>query len=259
MLTIDLSGRKALVTGGARGIGAAIVRTLAAAGASVSFTHLGTPRGATAAAALCDELAAAGRPAFAYQAAGEELAAMQAAVTAAAEQLDGLDILVPNVGLNWAAPIETLELDAWQRALDINLTSAYIAVKCALPWLQRAGRADIVLIGSSGIYDGGGGGIHYAAAKAGLEGMLHALMRELPRQGVRPNLVHPCVVDTDLLRERYDTEEKRVKLAAGVPLGRLSRPEDVAYLVAYLCSDLGSFICGQSILVDGGRTLWKQA
>lgn len=259
MITIDLSGRKALVTGGARGIGAAIVRTLATAGAGVAFTHLGSPRGATAAAALCDELAAAGRFAFAYQAVGEEMAVMQAAVTAAAEQLDGLDILVPNVGLNWPAPIETLELDAWQRALDINLTSAYIAVKCALPWLQRAGRADIVLIGSSGVYDGGGGGIHYAAAKAGLEGMLHALMRELPRQRIRPNLVHPCVVDTELLRERYDTAEKRAKLAAGVPLGRLSRPEDVAYLVAFLCSDLGSFICGQSILVDGGRTLWKQA
>jgi NAD(P)-dependent dehydrogenase (short-subunit alcohol dehydrogenase family) len=82
-------------------------------------------------------------------------------------------------------------------------------------------------------------------------------MRELPRKGIRINTVHPCVVDTDLLRERYGDEEKRAKLEAQVPVGRLARPEDIGYLVAFLCSDLGSFICGQSILVDGGRTIWK--
>jgi NAD(P)-dependent dehydrogenase (short-subunit alcohol dehydrogenase family) len=70
-------------------------------------------------------------------------------------------------------------------------------------------------------------------------------------------VVHPCIVDTDLLRERYDTGEKRAALAAQVPVGRLSTSRDVGALVAFLCSDLGSFICGQSILVDGGRTLWR--
>jgi NAD(P)-dependent dehydrogenase (short-subunit alcohol dehydrogenase family) len=86
---------------------------------------------------------------------------------------------------------------------------------------------------------------------------MRAVMRELPRQGIRVNMVHPCVVDTDLLRERYDDEEKRARLAAQVPIGRLGRPEDIGNLVAYLCSDLAGFICGQSILVDGGRTLWR--
>jgi 3-oxoacyl-[acyl-carrier protein] reductase len=87
--------------------------------------------------------------------------------------------------------------------------------------------------------------------------MMFALMRELPAQGIHINTVRPCLVDSDLLRQRYDTEEKRAQLARQVPLGRLSRPEDVAYLVAYLCSDLGGFICGQTLLVDGGRTLWR--
>jgi NAD(P)-dependent dehydrogenase (short-subunit alcohol dehydrogenase family) len=86
---------------------------------------------------------------------------------------------------------------------------------------------------------------------------MFALMRELPRKGVHINVIHPCVVVTDLLRERYDTDEKRAALAAQVPVGRLSTPQDVGALVAYLCSDLGGFICGQSILVDGGRTLWR--
>ena len=267
MLAIDLSGRRALVTGGSRGIGAGIVRVLAEAGASVAFTHLGSERGSHAAAELVGQLTAGGRNVWRFAAPGEDLPAMQAAVSAAAGQMGGLDILVPNVGMNWVAPLPDLELDAWQRALDINLTSAYIAIKCAYPWLEGAGRgsdeklgrADVVIIGSSGVYDGGGGGIQYASAKAGLEGMVHGLMREFPRRGIRINMVHPCVVDTDLLRERYDTEEKRARLAAQVPLGRLARPEELGSLVAYLCSDLGGFICGQSLLVDGGRTMWKQS
>jgi 3-oxoacyl-[acyl-carrier protein] reductase len=266
MVNIDLSGRRAFVTGGARGIGAGIVRVLAQAGAAVAFTHLGSERGNRAADELVEELAAGaesggfggGQVILCYEAAAEDMPAMQMAVSSAAKAMGGLDLLVPNVGLNWVASVEDLDLEGWQRALDINLTSAYIAVKCALPWLVASHeRADVTIIGSSAVYDGGGGGIHYAAAKAGLDGMLHALMREFPRKGIRVNVVHPCVVDTDLLRERYDTEEKRAGLMAQVPVGRLNSPEGIGYLVAFLCSDLGSFICGQSLLVDGGRTFWR--
>jgi 3-oxoacyl-[acyl-carrier protein] reductase len=184
---------------------------------------------------------------------------MDRVASEAAEEMGGLDIVVPNVGQNWVAPLEALDVDGWQRALDINLTASYIAAKVALPWLLQAQQADIVLIGSSAVVDGGGGGAHYAAAKAGLDGMMCGLMRELPRQGIRINVVHPCVVDTDLLRERYNTEEKRAQLASQVPVGRLAKPEDIGSLVAFLCSELGGFICGQSILVDGGRTIWRNA
>jgi 3-oxoacyl-[acyl-carrier protein] reductase len=257
MLCINLQGRKALVTGGARGIGAGIVRALARCGAQVAFTHLGSERGKAAAQQLIEELSGLG-PVYGYTTAAQDADAMLRTVSEAAERLDGLDILVPNVGMNWVAPLDELDLAGWQRALDLNLTASFIAVKAALPWLMKAGRADIVLIGSSGVYDGGGGGVHYAAAKAGLDGFMRAMMRELPRKGMRVNVVHPCVVDTDLLRERYGDEEKRARLAAQVPVGRLGRPEDIGSLVAFLCSDLGSFICGQAILVDGGRTLWRQ-
>lgn len=257
MLTICLTGRKALVTGGARGIGAGIVRALAECGASVAFTHLGSERGNAAADRLVAELVTRGRQALGFAAAAEDMQAMSAVISEAAEKMGGLDIVVPNVGINWVAPLEALDLEGWRRALDLNLTSSFVAVKVALPWLLEAGRADIVLIGSSAVYDGGGGGAHYAAAKAGLEGLMRALVRELGRKGVRINMVHPCVVDTDLLRERYESEEKRARLIAQVPVGRLGRPEDIGNLVAYLCSDLGSFICGQSILVDGGRTLYR--
>ena len=257
MLTIDLSGRRALVTGGARGIGAAIVRVLAECGASVAFTHRGSDRGNQAATQLVDELTAAGNEVFRFVAAGEDAEAMRRVMADATEAMDGLDILVPNVGANEPALIDDLDLANWQRTLEINLTASYIAIKSALPRLLEADRGDIVLISSSAVVDGGGGSAAYSAAKAGLEGMMCALMRELPARGIHINTVRPCVVDTDLLRARYDDEDKRAQLATQVPLGRLSKPEDVAYLVAYLCCELGEFICGQCILVDGGRTMWR--
>lgn len=259
MLTIDLTGRKALVTGGARGIGAGIVGVLAECGASVAFTHLGSERGTEAAEQLVAELTEAGKQVLRFVAAADDMEAMNHVASEAGEKMGGLDIVVPNVGKNWVESVEDLDLEGWQRGLNLNLTVSFIAIKAALPWLLEAERADIVLIGSSAVVDGGGGVAHYAAAKAGLEGLMRALMRELPRKGIRINTVHPCVVDTDLLRERYDDEEKRAQLMAQVPVGRLAKPEDIGSLVAYLCSDLGSFICGQSILVDGGRTIWRTA
>jgi 3-oxoacyl-[acyl-carrier protein] reductase len=258
MVTIDLSGRKALVTGGSRGIGAGIVRVLAACGACVSLTYSGSERGVEAAQELVTDLTREGCTVFGFVALAQDMGTMERVVAQAASKMAGLDIVVPNVGANWVAPIEKLELDAWRKGLEINLTTAFIAVKLAMPWLLKAERGDVVIIGSSAAYDGGGGSAYYAAAKAGLAGLMYGLMREIPQRGVHVNVVDPCVVDTDLLRERYNTEEKRAELATQVPVGRLAKPEDIAYLVAFLCSELGGFICGQSILVDGGRTLWRQ-
>jgi len=257
VLTIDLTGRRALVTGGSRGIGAGIVRALAGAGAQVAFTHTGSDRGSRAAAELSEELGREGARIRSFVAQAGDEPAMSRVAEATADLMGGIDIVVPNVGRNWACPIEEMDLALWQRTVDVNLTTAFIAAKVALPYLLAAGRADIVLIGSSAVLDGGGGTVAYPAGKAGLEGMMRGMMRELPRKGIRVNAVHPCVVDTDLLRERYDTEEKRANLAVDVPVGRLSTAQDIGALVAFICSDLGSFICGQSIHVDGGRTLWR--
>ncbi len=254
MLAIDLTGRRALITGAARGIGAGIVRALAQAGADVTFTYTGSEKGRQAAEQLVAELQAAGSNVFAHIAAAEDMDQMSHVVAEAAEQMGGLDIVASNVGVTWVAPLESLDLAGWQRGIRLNLDTAFIAVKAALPWLLKAGRADVVLIGSSGALDGGGAASFYSAAKAGVEGMMRELVRELPRRGIRVNVIHPAVIDTDLLRQRYDDEEKRARLTSQIPVGRLGRPADIGNLVAYLCSDLGSYICGQAILVDGGRT-----
>jgi RNA polymerase sigma factor (sigma-70 family) len=133
-----------LVTGGARGIGAGVVRVLAQCGAAVAFTHLGSERGAQAARDLVSDLTGCGHSVLAFTAPADDAAAMARVVSEAADQMGGMDIVVPNVGQNWVAPIDVLELDAWRKGLDTNLTTAFIAVKLALPWLLKTGRADVV-------------------------------------------------------------------------------------------------------------------
>lgn len=255
MVEINLNGRKAFVSGGARGIGAGICKVLANCGADVAFSFKSNQ---SAADKLVGELVSVGVKAVAIQASACDPKAMEKAFNLAAKTLNGLDILAVNVGQNWVASLDELSIEDWSKGIDINLTSAFIAVKLAYPFIKEKPRGDIILVGSSGVYDGGGGSPFYAASKAGLVGMMNSLMRELPEKNIHINTIHPCVVDTDLLRGRYNTPEKIEALAAQVPLGRLSTPDDIGNLAAFLCSDLGSFITGQSILVDGGRTIWKK-
>ena len=257
MLTIDLSGQVALVVGGSRGIGGGVTETLAQAGAGVAFTHTGNPDRQQAVSALEERICEAGGKAtgFALDACDTEgtLALIDQLVT----EHGRLDILVHNAGQNLARPVEESTVEEWKQYLDLNLTSAYNSVRAVVPPMVQAGRGRIILIGSSVVFDGGGGAIDYTAPKAGLHGMMMYLSRQYTRQGILTNVIHPCVVDTDLLRERYADEEAREKLRAQVPVGRLSHPRDIAGLVAFLASSWGDFICGQSILVDGGRTFFK--
>jgi 3-oxoacyl-[acyl-carrier protein] reductase len=265
LLSIDLSGRTALVVGGSRGIGAAIVEHLARAGAFTVFTHTGNPAHAARVAAL--QAAAAGTPAGApgstpgSGARGEagdacDGAAMRGLADRVAAERGGIDVLVCNAGMNAARPVET-ETDAqWREALAINLDSAYFAVRACVPHMLARSRGRIILIGSSAVFDGGGGAIDYAAAKAGMTGMKTYLCRNYAKKGILTNIVHPCVIETDLLAQRYADEESRRKLIAQIPVGRMGRPADVAGLVAFLASAWGDYICGQEIMADGGRTIY---
>ena len=98
----------------------------------------------------------------------------------------------------------------------------------------------------------------YAAAKAGLTGIMTYLCKEYARKGILTNIVHPCVIETDLLRERYSDDAAKQKLISQIPAGRLGKPADIAGLTAFLASSWGDYICGQSILIDGGRTLFRR-
>ena len=175
----------------------------------------------------------------------------------ATKEFGRLDILVANVGQNLVRPAEATSTQSWQQFIDVNLSSAFYAVRAVLPTMLGAGSGRILLIGSSAVYDGGGGAIDYAAAKAGLVGMMRYLARNYARHGIRTNVIHPAVIETDLLRERYSDAAKKQKLIDQVPIGRLGQPADIAGLAVFLASSWGDFICGQEILVDGGRTFYR--
>ncbi len=256
MLAIDCMGREALVVGGSRGIGAAIVRLLCRAGASVDFTHTGNPDHAAALAALLAEVRRDGGDARAHAVDASDGPATRRLVEEVFAARGSIDILVCNAGSNAPRPVETETDEQWRAALSVNLDSAYYAVRAAIPSMLARGRGRILLIGSSAVYDGGGGAIDYAAAKAGMTGMMTYLCRNYARKGILTNIAHPCVIATDLLRRRYADEAAQRGLAAQIPVGRLGVPDDIAGLVCFLASAWGDYICGQEILADGGRTIY---
>ena len=257
MLAINLQGKIALVVGGSRGIGEAVTETLAQAGSVVIFTHMDSPpllddidrlvariqeKGGQAAAVLLDACDAVGTASL---------------VDRTIQRYGRIGILVSNVGQNAARPVENVTHEEWRRFIDINLTSAFNCVRAVLPHMVMAGYGRIILVGSAAIFVGGGGAIDYAAGKAGLTGMMTYLAKEYTRKGIVTNIVHPSLIDTDLLRKRYSTEAARAELVSQVPVGRLGTPDDIARIVAFLASPFGDYICAQSILVDGGRTFFK--
>jgi NAD(P)-dependent dehydrogenase (short-subunit alcohol dehydrogenase family) len=260
MLAIDLRGKTALVLGGSRGIGAGITKALCEAGALTVFTHTGNPAHAERVKALVAFGSARGATGGGIEEASVDsldFAALESLAGRIVERRGGIDTLVCNVGRNLARPLEETTLADWRAFVDLNLTTAFYGVKAVIPHMVRRKHGRIVLIGSSAVFDGGGGAVDYAAAKAGITGIMKYLSRVYIREGINTNVVHPCVIDTDLVRERYSTPEKWEALASRIPVGRAGKPEDVAGMVAFLASSWGDYICGQEILLDGGRTLFK--
>lgn len=248
-MEITLCGQ-ALVVGGSRGIGAAICVELLRSGCGVAFTHTGSPAGCEGAASVSRLATELGRPCCgaAVDCTDEKATARFVA------SLDRVDYLVYCAG--FTSPVRFADLTAqdWRRVVDINLNGAFVALSKVLPGMARSGAGSIVLVGSAAIVAGGGGRADYVSAKAGLEGLNRAVTREYAPQGIRCNLVHPSLIETDLLAARHQDAAKRAELGRKVPLGRLGRPEDIANLVCFLLSEQASYIVGQSIFVDGGRT-----
>jgi len=242
----SLTGKRALVTGGSRGIGAAIALKLAEQGADVALTYVAS---ADRAAEVVGRIQALGRKGVAIQAEGADPDAIKAGVDAAAEALGGLDILVNNAGVAAYGTLETMSVEDIDAILNVNVRGLILTTRAALAHLPDGGR--IVSIGSCLAERVSGPGITvYSASKSALLALTRGLARDLGPRGITVNLVHPGATDTDMNpADGPQADGQRAQSA----LGHYGRPEDVAEAVAFLASDAARQITGTGITVDGGN------
>jgi 3-oxoacyl-[acyl-carrier protein] reductase len=243
-----LAGRRALVTGGSRGIGAGIVRRLAADGAAVAFTYRESKGTAND---LEQEIVGSGGMALAVQADSEDSNALRAAISEAVEEFGGLEVLVNNAGTSHMAPIEEFPLAEYDRVLAVNVRAIFVAIQAALPHLSSGGR--VINIGSvmadripvSGISV-------YSLSKAAVAGMTRGLARELGPRGITVNTIQPGPVETDMNPDSGEFADAMRSLTA---VGHYGQPHDIADAVAFLARDEARFVTGTAWNVDGGYAL----
>ena len=242
---IDLSGKRALVTGGSRGIGAAIALALAENGADVAFTYQSS---AEKAAAVAASIEAVGRRAAAIQADSADPEAIERAVGAAVAALGGLDILINSAAIGYYGTIAELDLGAYQTLMDVNVRAPMLFAKAAIPHLGARGR--IVSIGSGlGERVPFAGVTAYAVSKAALTSFTRGLSRELGPSGITVNLVQPGSTATDANPADGDAADFQRSMTS---LGRYAEPREIAHAVVFLASPAASVITGAVLNADAG-------
>ena len=241
-----LNGKVALVTGGSRGIGAAIAKRLAKDGAAVAITYT---KGKEPADAVVKEIVAAGGKAIALQADAADVAAVTKAVDDTAKQLGGLDILVNNAGIAGdGGTLEKTTVAEFDRLFDVNVRGTYVAVQAAVKYLKQGGR--IINIGSClGERQAFPGVAPYSATKAAVQGLTQGIARELGPKGITVNTVQPGPIDTDMNPANSDFA---AVVKASVALGRYGHTDELAALVAFVASPEASYITGANLTADGG-------
>ena len=240
-----LEGKIAFITGGSRGIGAAIAKRLAADGANVAITYT---KGADAAASVVKEIERAGRKAIAIQADAADAKAVKAAVEKTVATFGRLDVLVNNAGTAIPKTFEETTLEEMDRVIDINLRGTFVATQAALKHMKDGGR--IIMIGSSvGERMMTPGLVPYSATKGAVKMFTQGLSREVGNRGITVNNIQPGPIDTEL---NPAAGEWAAPQKAATALNRYGSVDDVAALVAFVASSESSFITGANLTVDGG-------
>jgi 3-oxoacyl-[acyl-carrier protein] reductase len=237
----------ALVTGGSRGIGKAVVQDLARNGWQVAFTYLGS---VDAASALAAELTQEGGRCKAFQADVRDSARAEQVVEEVRRELGPIDLLVNNAGIKRDEPLYRMSVEAWDAVVDTNLRGTFNYCRAVLMDMIKRQRGRIInMVSVSGIL-GLPGQANYAASKAGVIGLTKSLSREVARFNIRVNAVAPGFIETDMLDDI--PEATRKKLFGQIPAGSPGSPQQVAQVVRFLAGEGGSYITGQVLPVDGG-------
>jgi 3-oxoacyl-[acyl-carrier protein] reductase len=254
MSDYGLRGQRALVTGGASGIGRGIVEALAAHGVDVVLTYLSSDAGARETVAVAESH---GVKAYAMQADLTDEAAVNHVVSETQRLLGGIDILVTNAG-GILGRIGTLDLtrEIWDNAFALNVTSTFLCCKAVIPGMIAQGRGNIVLMSSQAAFDGGGvGSAYYAATKGAILTYNRGLAKELAPHHIRVNCVAPGLIDTRF-HDINTPPDMRAAVRSRIPLGREGTPTDVAGAVIYLTSELGAYLTGETIIINGGQSMY---
>jgi 3-oxoacyl-[acyl-carrier protein] reductase len=242
-----MGGRIALVTGGSRGIGAATALALARDGHRVAITYTSDCTGADSVRAAID---AAGGQAYAVRADVTDVAAVGDAFRAVEEQWGPVEVLVSNAGITKDGLLLRMSDEQWSSVVSTNLDGAFNVVRRVLAGMVRARFGRIVTVSSVAGSSGSAGQANYAAAKAGLVGFTRSIAREVASRGITANVVEPGPIATTMTAALPD--ERQAELAAQVPLGRFGTTDEVAAVIAFLCSDAAAYVTGAVVPVDGG-------
>jgi NAD(P)-dependent dehydrogenase (short-subunit alcohol dehydrogenase family) len=246
-----LENKVALVSGGARGIGAAITKILAHEGAKVVIGDVLEDAGQKTAAEIND---AGGECVFVRLDVTSE-AAWNSAVGEAVSRFGKLDILVNNAGVTSRGMIEDISVDDWTRVMDVNVKGGFLGTKASIPLMRANGGGSIVNISSgAAIAPQPNTSGAYSASKGAVRIFTKSTAIQYAGENIRCNSVHPGPVETDMLNLSREDDTELATMKARVPLGRFGSAEDIAYGVLYLASDESSFVTGSELVIDGGRT-----
>ncbi|HLL76853.1 MAG TPA: 3-oxoacyl-ACP reductase family protein [Pyrinomonadaceae bacterium] len=251
-LGLNLRGRVAVVTGGSRGIGRAVVERLAEAGVNVSINYV---RGEAAAAEAKRTAEGFGVRAEIIRGDVSSVAEALAVARATFEKFGRLDVLVCNAGLWEGAPVEEMNEDLWGRVLDTNLKGTWAACRAAVPYMKRQAFGRIVIVSSTAGQRGEAYYSNYAASKGGQISFAKSLAVELAPNGINVNAVAPGWVSTEMTADALSEEGERRAVEDSIPLRRIASPDEIARPVVFLCSDWARHITGEVLNVNGGSVL----